>query len=63
MHVIVNRILGGLFRGLEQGANVHVKADIGEGGRDNLGAAVMAILAEFDHEYARPTALLTRKFF
>ena len=33
---------GGFLRGLEQGSDVDVEADIGKGGRNDLGAAVMA---------------------
>ena len=62
MHVVVNRILGGLFRGLKQGADVHVKADIGEGGRDDLGPTVVPVLAHFDHKHTRAAAFVICEF-
>ena len=43
---------------LEQRADVHVEAQIGIGGGDDLGAAVMAVLAHLGDEDARTAALL-----
>src|SRR5207248_4224151 len=40
-----------------------IEADIGEGGGDHLGAAVVAVLAELHHQHARPSALGTSEAF
>ena len=58
MDVVLDRLAGRLFRRLEQRADIDVEADIGEGGGDDLGAAVVAVLAELDDQHARPPALL-----
>ena len=49
---------GDLLGRLEQRAEVDVEAEVGEGGADHLGAAVVAVLAHLGHEQARPAALL-----
>ena len=41
---------------LEQGPDIDVEADIGKGGGDHLGAAVMSVLAQLHHQHARPPA-------
>ncbi len=56
MDVVVDRVLGRLLGGLEQRADIDVEADIGEGGGDHLGAAVVPVLAHLD-QHARPAAL------
>jgi hypothetical protein len=61
MHVVVDGVLRGLFRGLEQRADVDVKADVGEGGGDHLGAAVVAVLAHLDDQHARAAAFVPRR--
>ena len=48
---------------LEQRADIDIKTDIGKGGGDDLGAAVMAVLSELDHQHARPPALVAGKDF
>ena len=58
MHVIVHRILRGLFRRLEQRSHIDVKADIGKGGGDHLGAAVMPVLPHLDDQHPGATPLL-----
>ena len=40
------------------GPDVDVEADVGEGGGDHLGAAVVAVLAHLDDQHPRPPALL-----
>src|SRR6185312_16849146 len=40
VHVVFDRLAGGLLGGLKQRADIDVEADIGEGGGDDLGAAV-----------------------
>ena len=57
MHVVVDRLLGRLGRGLEQGADVDVEAQVGEGGGDHLLAAVVAVLAHLGDQDARAAAL------
>ena len=49
--VVFHRLSGHFTRRLEEGADVHVEAQIGEGGGDHLGAAVVAVLADLgDHD-------------
>ena len=57
MDVVLQRIARRLIGRLEERADIHVEADVGEGRRDHLGAAVVPVLAELDHENARPAAL------
>src|SRR3546814_8498344 len=56
--VVFARLAGGFLRGLEQRADVDVEADVGEGGGDHLGAAIVAVLAQLHHQHARAAALL-----
>ena len=58
MDIVLDRLAGGFFRCLEQGPDIDVEADIGKGGGDDLGAAVVAVLAELDDQHARAPALL-----
>ena len=55
--VVLDRLARRLLGRLEQGADVDVEADVGERGRDHLGAAVVAVLAELGDQQARPAAL------
>ena len=55
--VVLDRLARRLLGRLEQGADVDVEADVGERGRDHLGAAVVAVLAELADQHARPAAL------
>src|SRR6266511_5247714 len=57
VHVVLDRVAGRLLRRLEQRADVDVEADVGERGRDHLGAAVVAVLAHLHDEHAGPAAL------
>ena len=57
MDVVLDRLARRLLGRLEQGADVDVEADVGERGRDHLGAAVVAVLAELGDQEARPAAL------
>ena len=55
--VVLDRLARRLLGRLEQRADIDVEADIGEGGGDDLGAAVVAVLAQFDDQHARPPPL------
>ncbi len=57
MHVVLDRLPRGFLRRLEQRADVDVEAEVGEGGGDDLGAAVVAVLAELGDHQPRPAAL------
>lgn len=46
---------------LEQGANIHVKADVCEAGSDDFGPSVVAILAHLGNEDTRPAALMVQE--
>src|SRR5215471_2144429 len=59
--VVLDRLAGGFLRCLEQRADIDVEPDIGKGGGDDLGTAVMPILAELGDEHARPTSLFARE--
>ena len=49
--VIFDSLARGFLRRLEQRADVDVEAEVGERGGDDLGAAVVAVLAEFHHQH------------
>ncbi len=57
MHVVLDRLPRRLVGGGEQRPDIDVEADIGEGGRDHLLAAVVAVLADLGDEDARAAAL------
>ena len=59
--VVLDGVAGRLGRRLEQRADVDVEAEVGEGGGDDLGAPVVAVLAHLDHEHAGPAALAPRR--
>src|SRR5262245_9708531 len=61
MDVVLDGLARRLLRGLEQWPDINVKADIGKGGRDDLGAAVVAVLAQFGDQHARPPPLVAGK--
>src|SRR5258706_12439992 len=61
VHVVCDCLAGGLVGGLEQRADIDVETDIGKGGGDDLGAAVVAVLAQFGDQHARPPPLLAGK--
>ena len=54
--VVFHGLFGDLARGLEEGADIHIEAEIGEGGGDHLGAAVVAVLADLGDHDARAAA-------
>ena len=58
MHVVLDRLARRFLGRLEQRPDIDVEADIGEGGGDHLGAAVVPVLAELHHQHARPAALV-----
>src|SRR3954454_20356142 len=51
--VVFDCLAGGFLRGLEQRADIDVETDIGEGGGDDLGAAVVTVLGELYDQHAR----------
>src|SRR5574343_272716 len=55
MDVVFDRLAGGFFRRLEQRPHVDVETEVGIGGGDHLGAAVVAVLAELGDHDARAT--------
>jgi hypothetical protein len=61
MHIVVDGILRGLFRRLEQWAHIDIEADIGKRRGDDLGTAVMAVLAHLHHQNPRAAALFFGK--
>ncbi len=54
VHVVIDGLLRRLFRGLEEGADVDVEAEIGKARGDDLLTAVMTVLAELGDQDARP---------
>src|SRR5579872_5681017 len=63
MHVIFDRLARGFLGRLEKRSDIDIKADIGEGGGDHLGTAIMTILPELHHQHAGPAALLSGEGF
>src|SRR5579864_2626690 len=61
MDVVLDRLASSLLRGLEQGPDIDIEADIGKGGGDDPGAAVVAVLPQLDDQHARPAAFLAGK--
>jgi hypothetical protein len=61
VHIVLNRLAGAFFGGLEQRAHVDVKAQVGKGRGHHLGAAVVAVLAQLADHHARAAALLFGK--
>jgi len=57
MDIIFNGHFCSLFRRLEQGANVNIKADVGIGGGNNLKSPVMPILAHFGDQDTRSSSM------
>ena len=60
--VIVGSLLGDFFRRLEQRTDVDVESQVGEGGRDDLLAAVVAVLAHLRDQNAWTTTVLGGEF-
>ena len=58
MHVVLHRLAGSFLGRLEQGADIHVEAEIGEGRCDHLLAAVVAVLAHLGDQDARAAPVL-----
>ena len=61
--IVLDRLAGRFLRCLEQRADIDIETDIGKGGGDDLGAAVVAVLAELDDQHARPPPFFARKAF
>ena len=51
-----------LRRRLEERADVDIEADVGEGSGDDLGAAIVTVLAHFGHQDARTAAFFALEF-
>ena len=62
MHVVLDGLLGGLLRGLEQRTHVDVEADVGITRCHDLGTAVVSVLTEFCDHDTRLTALFLGEF-
>jgi hypothetical protein len=62
MNLRPDREIGGFLRCLKQGPGCHFETDVAEGGSDDLGATVMAVLAELCDQQARRVAELGREF-
>ena len=58
MHVVLDRLAGGFLGRLEQGTDIDVEAEIGEGGCDHLLPAIVAVLAHLGDQDARPPPVL-----
>ena len=56
MHIVFNRLACAFFGCLEQGAHVHIKAQIGIGGGHHFGATVVTVLAQLGDHHAGATA-------
>src|SRR5690606_28500733 len=50
VHVVLHGLTGRLFRSLKEGADVNIKAQVGEAGSDNLLTAIMAVLTHLCHK-------------
>src|ERR1700730_1337355 len=61
VNVVLDCLASGLLGGLEQRADIDVEADIGEGGGDDLGAAVVTVLTQFGDQHARPPPFFAGK--
>ena len=57
MDVVIGRLPGNFLGRREQRADVHIETDIGEGRRDHLLPAVVAVLTHLGDKDARPTAI------
>src|SRR5262249_989743 len=57
VYVVLDGVAGGFLRRLEKRADAGVETDVGERGRDHLGAAVVAVLAHLHDEHPGPAAL------
>ena len=58
VHVVLDRLARAFLGRLEQRAHVDVEAQVGEGRGNDLGAAIVAVLAELGDHHARTAALL-----
>ena len=57
VHIVFNRLAGAFFGRLEQGADVHIKAQVGKSGCYHFGAPVVSVLAELGNHHTRAPAL------
>lgn len=56
MNVVLNRFTGSLGRCLEQGSHIHIEATVGISGCNNLGTAVVTVLAHLGYHDTRLTS-------
>jgi hypothetical protein len=61
VNLVLDRLARGFLGSLKERANIDVKPDSGEGGGDDLGAAVMPVLPKFGDEHAGAPALFAGK--
>ena len=61
MDIAFDRLPGRFLGGLEQGADIHIEADIGERGGDDFGTTIMPVLAHFNHQHTRPPTFVFSK--
>ena len=62
MHVVFHRHVGGFFRRHEQWADVHVEAEVGESGGDDLGAPVVTVLTNLGDQHTRTASVFLLEF-
>ena len=55
--IVLHGLLGRFFRRLEKRTDVDVETEIGEGGRDDFGAAIVSVLADLGHKHARTSSM------
>ena len=60
--VVLDRLARGFRRRRKQRADIDVEAEIGERRRDHFLAAVVAVLADFGDQDARPAAFVLLEF-
>ena len=58
MDIVLDGHAGGFVGLLEERADVDIEAEVGEGGGDDLGSAVVAVLAHFGEQDARAAAVV-----
>ena len=49
MDIVINRLSGDFFRGLEKTSNIYIKSEVSESTGDDLSSTVVAILTHFSN--------------